>query len=576
MPQHFFPNHTFLKESRMKMSRLLFASSLVAGIVMWGCQGPNDLSSKAPAETGEFTFSCGTVASLAKSLAIDSGTVKKIDAAIVTITDSSTNKNVKYQERIQLFNSNNQFISNGILMPVGSYKLTQFALVSATNELLYGTPLTCSTSAKFVSTSLPILFKISAKNTTSLALQVIPYQANMSADFGFTKFGVTIRDTTPNVAPKITLISPTNNATYTTTDSVPLIALASDSDGTISRVIFFMDSLPLGTDSTASFRVMLSNLAVGGHQFYARAYDNFNASAQSAKVNITVKPAVVNKAPRVAITSPINNASYKTTDSIVVSATASDSDGIVKEVLFYCDTLLIAIDSVAPYKTAFRNVFPSSHKVYAIAYDNQNAATKSATISFNVTQGTNKLPSVSIISPAHNASILGTDSVVVSMVASDSDGTIKKVILYRDSALIATDSIAPYTIKLVNVPVGPHQIYAVAYDNSNGTKKSMLVNFTVTANPVNQAPRVSLTSPTNNSNYLATDSILVRATASDTDGTIRKVTFFRDSVKIAVDSISPYSTKLKNLSIGSHALYAIATDYQNTTGRSATVFFSIR
>ena len=57
----------------------------------------------------------------------------------------------------------------------------------------------------------------------------------------------------------------------------------------------------------------------------------------------------------------------------------------------------------------------------------------------------------------------------------------------------------------------------------------------------NQNPSVSLTSPANGASYKAPASISYAADASDSDGTVSKVEFFRGPNLVATDTTAPYT-----------------------------------
>ncbi|MCO6964676.1 Ig-like domain-containing protein, partial [Pseudomonas aeruginosa] len=81
----------------------------------------------------------------------------------------------------------------------------------------------------------------------------------------------------------------------------------------------------------------------------------------------------------------------------------------------------------------------------------------------------------------------------------------------------------------------------------------------------NQPPVVSLTSPANGATFSAGSTVNVTATASDPDGSVAKVEFFRDGSSLGVATGAPYAASWANASAGSHTLRAVATDNNNAT-----------
>jgi hypothetical protein len=100
---------------------------------------------------------------------------------------------------------------------------------------------------------------------------------------------VTVSVTAPaNVAPTVTLTAPTSGATGTAPASFALSATAADSDGTVSKVAFYVGSTLLGEDTTAPYACSWTNVAVGSYALTAVSTDNTGATTTSATVTVTV------------------------------------------------------------------------------------------------------------------------------------------------------------------------------------------------------------------------------------------------------------------------------------------------
>ena len=89
--------------------------------------------------------------------------------------------------------------------------------------------------------------------------------------------------------------------------------------------------------------------------------------------------------------------------------------------------------------------------------------------------------------------------------------------------------------------------------------------------PTNQPPTVSITSPANGASYAAPATMTIAANASDSDGTVTRVDFYRGSTLIASDTTSPYSISWSNVAAGSYALTAVAFDNGGASTTSAAV-----
>ncbi|MBI4625712.1 MAG: Ig-like domain-containing protein, partial [Verrucomicrobia bacterium] len=80
------------------------------------------------------------------------------------------------------------------------------------------------------------------------------------------------------------------------------------------------------------------------------------------------------------------------------------------------------------------------------------------------------------------------------------------------------------------------------------------------APPANLPPQVSLTFPANGATFTAPASLTLRASASDSDGVVARVEFYRDMTKIAEDLLAPYEAALSGLPAGSYTFTARAFD----------------
>lgn len=76
----------------------------------------------------------------------------------------------------------------------------------------------------------------------------------------------------------------------------------------------------------------------------------------------------------------------------------------------------------------------------------------------------------------------------------------------------------------------------------------------------NVAPSIVLTSPAADSTFLPPATISLEATASDPDGSVLKVEFFSDGVKLGEDTTAPFTYSWVNASSGTHSLTAKAFD----------------
>ncbi|MBO9701927.1 MAG: T9SS type A sorting domain-containing protein [Sporocytophaga sp.] len=119
---------------------------------------------------------------------------------------------------------------------------------------------------------------------------------------------------------------------------------------------------------------------------------------------------------------------------------------------------------------------------------------------------------------------------------------------------------------------------------TKGTKQDLsltsAINWTaptITFDTPNQnAPIVTLTSPTASNNLEAPASLLLTASVTDANNNVSKVEFFNGTTKLGEDATVPYSLSLENLAAGTYVFSAKATDKENLTGTSVTVTVVIK
>ena len=92
-----------------------------------------------------------------------------------------------------------------------------------------------------------------------------------------------------------------------------------------------------------------------------------------------------NSPPAVAITEPADGAVVTAGNDLVITATASDTDGTVTQVEFFAGTNSLGAVSASPFTRVWTNVPAGSYVLTAVATDNQGATNTSAPVNFTVT-----------------------------------------------------------------------------------------------------------------------------------------------------------------------------------------------
>ncbi len=366
-----------------------------------------------------------------------------------------------------------------------------------------------------------------------------------------------------NAAPTVSLTSPAANSVLTAPASFTLTANAADADGTIAKVEFYNGTTLIGTATAAPYSFNWTNVAAGSYSITAIATDNYGATTTSTLVAV-----ISNQLPGVSLTSPIANTVSVAPGSFTLTANAADSDGSITKVDFYADGILIGTAAAAPYTFAWTNVPAGSHSLSAIATDNLNGSTTSAT----VVVISNAIPMVSLTAPTTSSSYTTPANITVSANPTDTDGSIAKVEFYANdgttNTLIGTSTTGTagsYSINWNAAPAGNYSLTAIATDNLGAATTS-----TATAINVISPPTVSLTAPANNTVATAPASFTLTANASSA-GSIAQVDFYNGTTLIGTATAAPYSYAWTNVPSGSYTITAVATDGNGATTTSAPI-----
>jgi uncharacterized repeat protein (TIGR01451 family) len=374
-----------------------------------------------------------------------------------------------------------------------------------------------------------------------------------------------------NGSAEVSITSPFRETAFNKPANITVTANASLGSGTISKTDFYANGALIGTATatgTNQYSVTWNNAPVGRYTLTAVVTDDSGVKTTSTPIMITV-----NDRPVISLLSPISGALFSASSSIPLIANASDGDGSITKVDFYANGSLIgssATLAASQFPFTWNNVPAGSYSLTAVATDNLNGTTTSSPVNITV----NSPPSVSVTSPAYGAQFMPPANINLTANATDSDGNISQVNFYANGSLIGAGTPTgsnQYSFTWSNVGFGSHSITARATDNSGTTTASGAINITV-----NSPPAVSLTSPVNGAAFAAPASVTINANASDNDGSVAKVEFFQNSVKLGEDTTSPYSFIWNNAGAGSYTLTAVATDNLGSITTSSPVGITVK
>jgi len=278
---------------------------------------------------------------------------------------------------------------------------------------------------------------------------------------------------TTNSPPTVNISSPANNAVYVApAASITVSATASD-DGSVAQIQFFAGSTSLGTVTPPANSVIWNNVPAGTYSLTAVATDNENLSSTSNPVNI-----IVDIPPVVTLTNLTNGEVFIAGTNISVGAAASDADGTVTRVQFFQGTTSLGIDATAPYQTNWNNVGVGNYTLTAVATDNNGVTSTSPPVNIIV----DTFPTVSITSPASNATFADPTNITITATASSNDGSLPQVQFYAGGVLLGTDTSPPYSAVWNNPPVGRFVLTAIATDDYGLASTVTVTNITFVTN----------------------------------------------------------------------------------------------
>ncbi len=326
--------------------------------------------------------------------------------------------------------------------------------------------------------------------------------------------------------------------------------------------------------------VSISGLSSNTKYYFLAKSVNVSGTATSAELNFTTLDTPDTTAPTVSITAPTGSSYQK--GAVVVTATSADNVGGkgVRDVQFFVDSTTstaIGVDATLPYSvtidtTKYTN---ASHKLYAIACDNNlptpNCRT-SAAVSFYVD---NLVPVTAVTAPTSNQTITGT-TFTLKASATDTGSAVSKVDFYADGNLLGTDTTSAYTFAWnITTVTGTHRITSVATDKAGNTTTSSPVSVIVNPAATNQPPQVNAGS--DQTIYLPTLSTTLNGFATDDNfgGSTLTTSWTKVSGPgtVAFGTPNVVTTTAMFSTSGSYTLQLYATD--GTLAASDTIVINI-
>lgn len=260
-----------------------------------------------------------------------------------------------------------------------------------------------------------------------------------------------------NLLPLISITSPEEGATLPLNVPHAIQTSASDPDGTISKVKFYVNDQWISDVTAEPFEFQWVPTVNGFYKIHAVAVDNSGDSSISNFIIVLAG----NRPPQILITSPAEGILGLEPEVPTIKVETSDYNGFVSRVEYFVNDEFAGKNEFSPFWFKLGELWAGNYNIRAVAYDNDGASSE-AFRSFTVIE--NLPPVVNITSPSDGATFQADDRISIRVNASDPDGTISKVTLYINDVEMDSKTILPYTFTW-NIPKGVHVIYAKAIDN---------------------------------------------------------------------------------------------------------------
>jgi hypothetical protein len=172
-------------------------------------------------------------------------------------------------------------------------------------------------------------------------------------------------------------------------------------------------------------------------------------------------------------------------------------------------------------------------------------------------------PIVTITSPTTGSILTAPASFTLRASVSGGGNAVNQIEFFQDNSSLGVDMSNPYRVEVNNLPGGTYTFTAILTDNVGGTSTNS-VDITV-----NELPSVVITSPADGVGLIGPASFTLAADASDVDGTVTQVQFFRGSTSLGTLTSPPYNVPIRNLGSGNYTFDAVATDNLGSSKRTS-------
>jgi hypothetical protein len=277
-----------------------------------------------------------------------------------------------------------------------------------------------------------------------------------------------------NLPPTVVLNPPTGGMAAPVGTPIALIATASDPDGSVTKVDFYVGDTLLGTANPivlppglppSPFFYLWQPTEEGVYLVSARATDNAGAVAVSLVESVVIGPGTLNMPPTVSLRRPANGAEFGKVSQIVLEADATD-DGRVVSVEFFDLGVSVGTVSTAPYVLTLATLGAGAHVLSAVATDDSGNTTTSDPVTINILPPSPNLPpTIQLLGVQSLDQLAEPVNLRLTATARDTDGSIASVEYFDGEKPLGKSATAPFPITVTDLGFGIHTLTARATDN---------------------------------------------------------------------------------------------------------------
>ncbi len=398
-----------------------------------------------------------------------------------------------------------------------------------------------------------------------------------------------------NNVPQVTLTSPSNGMSFDPGATISLSANASDSDGTVAKVEFFVNGNLIGTEQNAPYQTTTTISNSGNYVITAKATDNEGASKTSPSATITIRGGgtdgcvAIEKNGVAAVEaehfdsqSKSDKRKWYVLDGSTAGTPTPDpdpnhangaSDGGYLEIL--PDTRVTHGDPLIPGEN-FSNVAGETTIVnYKVKFTSAGKyfvwvrahSTGSEDNGVHVGINGNWPASGQRMQWCAGKNQWTWES--KQRTAANHCGEAQKIFLNVPSAGVHTIS---FSLREDGFEMDKF-VLSKAYTKPTGNGPAEVLEDC--GGSENTAPQVVMTSPTDGTTFGEGETITLKANASDTDGTVSKVEFYIGANKVGEDTTAPYQTTTTIANAGTYNATAKATDNDGASATSTSVIVEV-